>query len=780
MKRLLFSFLLAIAMTLSNCSTKPEITTGTLLSEMINRDQLAEFPNPEYTTKQFSSYDRKSLGPDQPGWFANADRSQFIRTENNNERREFVMFDAEGPGAIVRFWVTVALYEGNGILRVYLDNNPDPVLEGEALELMSGGGIVPEPLAASVSKLTDYIKRGHNLYLPIPYSQHCKITYESDGVSDQPGAITGEAFYYNINYRTYHKNISVSTFTAEDLSKYAGELQLAQSSLLDYDNTLPKNLHSQLHEKVALRPGQAAEIKSEGAKAIKQIVIRLNAKNKEQALRSTVLEMQFDGRQTVWCPVGDFFGTGYKLSPYSTWYTKVEEDGTMSCSWVMPFSNVCKIGLKNYGSQDVAVEEFSVKTADYSWTDRTMYFGAGWREDNHLSTREEGKNMDEIEKERFDVNYVSLTGKGVLIGNGVVLFNTTDAWWGEGDEKIFVDGEKFPSHFGTGTEDFYGYAWSNANNFSHPFIAQPDGTGAMVPGYAVNMRFRSLDAIPFHQSLKFDMEMWHSGNTVINHAPVSFWYMFPEGETNLKPVPDQVSKLVALSRLDFFLEGYADRNIFIDQALVTIDGREAGFEIRYTLDGSEPTVDSELYEGPFKLNYSATVKSKGFSPKGYETQTLVGQFMNQKPFKGARIDAPKKGLKYDYYEMDYVLQFTDELNDLEIKSSGTMESIKFPYGELPLQFGLIYTGYVKVKRSGVYTFYTLTNDGSKMYVNDELVVDNDGHHGARERQGQIAMAPGYHQIKLEYSQIGGGKHLEVFMEGPGLPKHELLPSELVH
>ena len=109
-----------------------------------------------------------------------------------------------------------------------------------------------------------------------------------------------------------------------------------------------------------------------------------------------------------------------------------------------------------------------------------------------------------------------------------------------------------------------------------------------------------------------------------------------------------------------------------------------------------------------------------------------------------------------------------------------MESIKFPYGELPLQFGLIYTGYVKVKHSGVYTFYTVTNDGSKMYVNDELVVDNDGHHGARERQGQIALASGYHQIKLEYSQIGGGKHLEVFMEGPGLPKHELLSSELAH
>lgn len=780
MKKLFFGVAVAIAIIFSNCSSTPEITTGTLLSEMINRDQLAEFPSPEYSTKQFSSYDRKSIGPDKPGWFANADRSQFIRTEKNKGRREFVMFDADGPGAIVRFWVTVAMYEGNGLLRIYLDNNPDPVLGGEVLKLMSGGGIVEEPLAASVSKLTNYIQRGHNLYLPIPYSQHCKITYESNGVSDQPGAITGEAFYYNINYRTYSKNVSVSTFTTADISKYAGELQLAQSSLSN-NKVNPQNIrHSQQHDKVWLLPGKAAEIKSVGTKAIKQIIIKINAKDNEQALRSTVLELQFDSRQTVWCPVGDFFGTGYKLSPYKTCYTKVNEDGKMACTWVMPFSTTGQVVLKNYGDQKVEIEEFSIDTEEYNWTERSMYFGAGWREDSRLPSREEGKNVDEIESGMFDVNYVTLTGKGVLVGNGVVLFNTTDAWWGEGDEKIFVDGEKFPSHFGTGTEDFYGYAWSNPNKFSHPFIAQPDGSGAMESGYVANFRFRSLDAIPFNKSLQFDMEMWHQGSTTISHAPMSFWYMMPGGETNLKPAPEQTAKSVAKSRLDFYLEGYASRNIFIDQTLVNINGTENGFEIRYTLDGSEPTMNSKLYKGPFKLDRTATVKSKGFSQKGYETESLIGEFINQIPFKGAPLRAPKKGLEYDYYEMEYVLQSTAELNELEIRSSGTIDSFKYPPGELPLQFGLIYKGFVNVMRTGVYTFYTVTNDGSKLYVSNELVVDNDGHHGPRERQGQISLAQGYHKIKLEYFQIGGGKHLEVFIAGPNMPKHEILSSELVH
>ena len=60
---------------------------------MIQRELISEFPNPAYTTKQFSSYDRKSISPDKPNWFANADRSQFIRIENNNWTREFVMAD---------------------------------------------------------------------------------------------------------------------------------------------------------------------------------------------------------------------------------------------------------------------------------------------------------------------------------------------------------------------------------------------------------------------------------------------------------------------------------------------------------------------------------------------------------------------------------------------------------------------------------------------------------------------------------------------------------------
>ena len=780
MKNLLIGSVTISILFLSACSDAPQINTGTLLSEMINRDLMPEFPNPAYTTRQFSSYDRKSISPDKPGWFANADRSQFIRIDRNEQRREFVMFDADGPGAIVRFWITVARYEGKGILRIYIDGKKEPELEGEVLSMMSGGGIVDPPLASSVSELTDYSQRGHNLYLPIPYSQHCKITYESDGLTEEPGAETGEAFYYNINYRSYAEEVSMGSFTRNDLQTYAVKLQIVQQSLSGQYMEAKQSFEVHEQNGLSLQPDQSVTLQTDGEKAIRRFSVKLNAAKYEQALRSTVLEIQFDGQQTVWCPIGDFFGTGYKLSPYKSWYTEVLPDRTLSCQWVMPFSKSAVVTIRNHGDQEVAIENFLVETANYTWTDRTMHFGAGWFEQNRLQTQREGENEHGEVHGHFDVNYVTLSGKGVLVGNGVTLFNTIDAWWGEGDEKIFVDDEPFPSHFGTGTEDFYGYAWSKPENFQHPYIAQPDGAGAQTSGHVVNLRYRALDAIPFTRNLKVDMEMWHWLNTTINHAPVSYWYMMPGGTSNVKPLPVAAKNPVALSRMDFFLDGYSERNIFLDETVVKINGHDHGYEIRYTLDGTNPTKNSRLYERPFKLNKSKVVKSIGFSPFGHTTAVLEGNFIKQIPKKSFNLTNPKNGLEYDYFELDEILDKAEQLSSFKKTSTGSVSTIRFPDVELPGLFGLIFKGCINVPAKGIYTFSTNSNDGSMLYVHDELVVNNDGGHTARERFGQVALGPGYHPIRLEYIQIGGGKLLEVYVEGPGVDRHQIKPQELFY
>ena len=537
-----------MCLSLSQCTTVKMVSFKSMLHELADRDALARYPSPRYTLAQFSSYDRAMVKPGDSTWFANWDRSMFIREEINQQRKEYVMFDTFGPGAVVRFWMTFAgENSGKGILRIYLDGNTEPVIVGPAVDILSGKILTDGPLAASVSDETEYHMRGHNLYLPIPYSKSCKITYESKNIKD-PGAKTGgEAVYYNINYRTYDKT-PVKSFSLSELNSEKAVLDEVQNKLSNRYRGTEKLQLTYLPVKGAIPPGKSVTVTlPAGENAVRQFSIKLSAENLEQSLRSTILEMEFDGEQTVWVPVGDFFGTGYQIRYSDTWYTKVDSNGTLTAWWVMPFQKEGKLTLHNLNDFTVNADG-QVATSPWKWDNQSMHFGARWHQFTNLFTGEMKNNAGTGNP--FDINYVELKGKGVYVGDAIALFNTVYAWWGEGDEKVYVDGEKFPSHIGTGTEDYYGYAWCRPEKFTHPFIAQPDGSGNFVPGYTVNLRFRGLDAIPFNSSLKFDMEMWHWTRAHINFAPTSFHYMLPGGSTNVKSDLENARNAVVLKRSD--------------------------------------------------------------------------------------------------------------------------------------------------------------------------------------------------------------------------------------
>lgn len=540
---ILYSLLLVC---LCACQDLPQvITTGSLLHEMVNPEALAQYPSPFYITRQFSGYDRASMNKDSLSWYANCDRSQFLRTDSIEGRREFVMVEIDGPGAITRFWVTVSDYSDQGILRVYLDHQESPVIEGEVLKVLSGHELVGAPLSASVSEYTDYKQRGHNLYLPIPYGKHCKITYESPSIKE-PGEFSGECFYYNINYRTYEKGTKVQTFSVADLTAYQDELEEAQH-LLATSRKLTEDWNDGIVQSQKLVTGQENVVSLSGSGAVRRLDVKLDAKDFNQALRSTILRISFDKQETVWAPVGDFFGSGNRLSPFQTFYTEVTADSVLSCFWVMPYQEECRIALQNIAKEEVETS-LTVYKSPWEWKEQSMYFGAGWTEFARLHTR---TNLEYVTTDdHFERNFVQLKGKGVYVGDGVTLFNSLADWWGEGDEKIYVDGETFPSHFGTGTEDYYGYAWCMHHKFSHPFIAEPDGTGSTQCGHVSNVRYRGLDAIPFTDSLIFDMEIWHWGSTVINYAPTTFWYMLPGGCSNRQAEPQKAEASIARHKND--------------------------------------------------------------------------------------------------------------------------------------------------------------------------------------------------------------------------------------
>jgi hypothetical protein len=528
-----------------SCKPQKIVSLKTLLNEMTDRKSLTLYPSPWYKLKQAGSYDRTSDSAGGKGWFANDDYTQFLGIDSTRGMSEYILFNADGPGAIVRWWMTFSgsgSYDGK--IRVYIDNAEKPVLEENVLKLLSGQLLAGEPLSSSVSPETDADKRGHNLYLPLPFSKHCRITYECDSIKISGGK-REPSIYYNICYREYEADTKVISFSGNELEN-AKELIVKTNELLLSTGRDPSDKKVMVINKdEAIPANDSLIINTETVgSAISRLALKVSAFDTEYALRSVILKMVFDGNQTVWVPSGDFFGTGYKKTLYSTWNSSSDEDMKLESYWLMPFRKSCQVVLINYGNQEVKAR-LEMEVSKYKWLSNSMYFGAAWHEYHQIMTA--GSDLTGGTGLHRDINFADIKGAGVYAGDAVTVFNTVDAWWGEGDEKIFTDGEAFPSSIGTGTEDYYGYAWCRPELFSHPFIAQPSGSGNFHPGLTINMRYRVLDAIPFKSSISSNIELWHWLPAVINYSLTSYWYIMPPYELNIKPDTAMVRKPVPIN-----------------------------------------------------------------------------------------------------------------------------------------------------------------------------------------------------------------------------------------
>jgi hypothetical protein len=116
------------------------------------------------------------------------------------------------------------------------------------------------------------------------------------------------------------------------------------------------------------------------------------------------------------------------------------------------------------------------------------------------------------------------------------IWNPRGGWWGEGDEKFFVDGEKFPSTFGTGSEDYFGYAWSSPDLFQHAYHNQTHNDGHSKGHVSVN-RWQIADCVPFHESFEGCIEKYYSNQRPTLYAATTYWYLAPGGEDPYGPAP---------------------------------------------------------------------------------------------------------------------------------------------------------------------------------------------------------------------------------------------------
>jgi len=520
-----------------------QVTLQSLLKEMACRKCLAVYPFPAYASLQASSYNRESVARDKPGWFADSDGTGFIRTEEKNGKTEWVVMEHDGPGAITKMWAPYFYYGGLDDLEgpninIYLDGSLTPVISENYFRLITGRGSVPSPFASVTARAGD-------CYLPIPFAKSCKITFDK------------KPFYNIINFRSYAKNVAVKTFTMSQLKANLPLMNIIRKSLF----TVYADEHGDLiNIKGILEAGKEMHLKINKAGAINQLQICVDPvqiKLHPELLRSVVLIASFDGEQTVWVPLGDFFGSANALNPFQTWTRTVNSLGQMICTWVMPFKSSADFYLKNVNKTNINVENFEIKYGNWKWDERSMHFHANWRSDDIVK----GSVFE-------DWNFIDIKGKGVLVGDAWTVLNPTNSWWGEGDEKIYVDDawdKKFPTLFGTGTEDYYGWAGGEIPTkddvFSHPYLANIEVGSASnkrqgVRGFNICTRVRALDAILFNKRLVFDMEASPSVDirnpwNYLAYSSVVFWYAQPGAASNRPPLPLQAAKpIITLHKLD--------------------------------------------------------------------------------------------------------------------------------------------------------------------------------------------------------------------------------------
>jgi len=253
----------------------------------------------------------------------------------------------------------------------------------------------------------------------------------------------------------------------------------------------------------------------------------------------------------------------------------------------------------------------------------------------------------------------------------------------------------------------------------------------------------------------------------------------PEYDPN--QVPDEPVYVISISNTGSFTRnpivnvGYPKGTI---NPTIDFKNRSENAAIHYTLDGSEPTTSSPLFTQPFVVDHPATLKARAFISGRLPSAVQVTDLKTYSWNKAKSGKKSKPGLKYSAYEAKFTT--VSALADSAVARSGIAQSVDLKYTTRKEYTGLRFDGYIKIPDDALYSFYLATDDGSKLWIDGQELINNDGPHSGEEKTGSIALKKGYHAIRLEYFQRGGGSELELKMSQSGLPKAAIPESALFH
>ena len=263
-------------------------------------------------------------------------------------------------------------------------------------------------------------------------------------------------------------------------------------------------------------------------------------------LRYSILRFYWDGESepSVEVPVGDFFACGWgKYAQVTSLPVCVNPGSGFNCYWEMPFRKSCKVTMENLDEKRMTLY-YQINYTLTDVPDDAAYFHAQFRRSNPLPYKTDFVILDGVK------------GWGHYVGTYMTWGVNNNGWWGEGEIKFFIDGDKkFPTICGTGTEDYFcgSYGFENPETREYqeyttpyagmPQVIRPDGHNISQQRFGL-YRWHIMDPVRFEKDIKVTIQAlgWRSGGRYLplqdDIASVAYWYQ-TEPHASFPKLPDK-------------------------------------------------------------------------------------------------------------------------------------------------------------------------------------------------------------------------------------------------